>query len=237
MSKCTDAIGEEECVKIFSFCALGHYSVQNAYLAGLIDVCEVKRKTKSGEEHSCREATMKYKVSVNRFDNKVCKQAFFLSLHGISNGRLIRILDKKHCLGSPGTDMRRQHSNCSNKTSYENTDFVKAHINSIPKQSSHYSRVKIPNKRYLLPVLDIVKLYQMYKEKCIENNKEPVSQYRYRYIFHHEFNLSFGRPFQGTYKECDRLDMQIKPTGEEEKKNLSLNLISIKGKLKQHMKL
>ena len=43
-----DAIGEEECAKIFSFWALGDYSVQNAYLAGLTDVCEVKRKTKSG---------------------------------------------------------------------------------------------------------------------------------------------------------------------------------------------
>jgi hypothetical protein len=47
---------------------------------------------------------MKYKVSVNGFDKKVCKQAF-LSLHGISNGRLIRILEKTRCLGSPGTDI------------------------------------------------------------------------------------------------------------------------------------
>jgi hypothetical protein len=31
---------------------------------------------------------MKYKVSVNGFDKKVCKQAF-LSLHCISNGRII----------------------------------------------------------------------------------------------------------------------------------------------------
>jgi hypothetical protein len=44
-----DATGEEECTKIFSsFWALGNNSVQNAYLAGLTDVCEVKRKTKSG---------------------------------------------------------------------------------------------------------------------------------------------------------------------------------------------
>jgi hypothetical protein len=81
---------------------------------------------------------MKYKVGVNGFDKKVCKQAF-LSWHGISNRRLIRILEKKHCLSSPGTDMRGQHSNRSNKTSSESTDFVKTHINSIPKQSSHYS--------------------------------------------------------------------------------------------------
>jgi hypothetical protein len=169
--------------------------VQNAYVAGLTDVYEVKRKPKSGGEHSRRGATMKYKVSVNGFDKKVCKQAFFLSLHCISNGRLMRILEKKRCLGSPGTDMRG-HSNHSSKTSCENTDFVKGHINSRPKQSSHCSRVKIPNKRYLSPELNIVKLYQMYKEKCIENNKEPVSECRYRYIFNHEFSLSFGRPFQ-----------------------------------------
>jgi hypothetical protein len=70
----------------------------------------------------------------------------------------------------------------------------------------------------------------MYKEKCIENNKEPVSEYRCRYIFNHEFDLSFSGPFQDTCKECDRLDMQIKSTGGEEKRKIwSLNLISIKG--------
>ena len=47
-SKCMDVIGEEECAKIFfSFCALRDYSCQNAYLAGLTDVCEVIRKNKS----------------------------------------------------------------------------------------------------------------------------------------------------------------------------------------------
>jgi hypothetical protein len=65
----------------------------------------------------------------------------------------------------------------------------------------------------------------MYEEKCTENNKEPVSEYRYRYIYNPEFNLSFGKPFQDTCKEWDRLDMQIKSTGgEEEKKNLELQL-------------
>jgi hypothetical protein len=218
-SKCMDAIGEEECAKIFSsFWALGDHSVLNAYPAGLTDVSEVKGRTKSGGEHSHRGATMKYKVSVNGSDKKVCKHAF-LSLHGISNGRFIRILEKKH-LGGPGTDMRGQHSNCS----CENSDFVKAHINSTPKQPSHYSRVKIPNKRCLSPELNIVKLHQMYKEKCVKKNMEPVSEYRYRYIFNHGFNFSFGRPFQDTCKECDRLDMHIKSTGGEEGKNLKLEL-------------
>ena len=64
----------------------------------------------------------------------------------------------------------------------------------------------------------------MYKEKCIKNNMEPVSEYWYRYIFNHKFNFSFGRPFQDTCKECDRLDMQIKSTGGEEEKNLELEL-------------
>jgi hypothetical protein len=83
----------------------------------------------------------------------------------------------------------------------------------------------IPNKRYLSPELNIIKLYQMYKEKCIEDNSEPVSEYRYRYIFNHELNFSLGRPFQGTCKECYRLDMQIKSTGGEEgKKNLEVEL-------------
>lgn len=215
-SKCMEVIGKTECARIFSsFWALGDYSVQNAYLADLIDVCEVKCKTKHVEGNSGRKITMKYRVNVNEFDKKVCRQAF-LSLHGIGKRRVMCLLNKKHSSDNPRTDMRGRHSNRPNKINCEDIDYVKAHINSIPKQPNHCNTIKNPNKNpnknsnknsnYLSSELNIIKLYCMYKEECMKNNKKPVSEFRYKYIFNHEFNLSFGTSSKRHAKTKSQVD-------------------------------
>jgi hypothetical protein len=107
---------------------------------------------------------MKYKVSVNGFDKKVCKQAFS-SLHGISNRRLIQILEKKRCLGSPGTDMRGKRSNCSHKTSCENIDFVKLIL--TPYLNSTATTAE---SRYLIKDTCHLSLTSLNCTKCTKKN-------------------------------------------------------------------
>ena len=80
----------------------------------------------------------------------------------------------------------------ANKTDRETVDSVKAHINSIPRYKSHYSRKDNPHREFLNPYLSIQKMYQLYKEKC-EENTQAVSEWKYRKIFNENFNLSFGR--------------------------------------------
>ncbi len=69
-------------------------------------------------------------------------------------------------------------------------DFVREHIKSFPKVNSHYRR-KQTSKEYLESYLNINKMYELYEEKCIEQNRSPVKNSMYRNIFNNEFNLSF----------------------------------------------
>jgi len=46
--------------------------------------------------------------------------------------------------------------------------FIVEHINSLPAESSHFSR---KNRKYLSPTLNIHKSFLLYNEKCNENTK------------------------------------------------------------------
>ena len=81
----------------------------------------------------------------------------------------------------------------TNKTSASRVQYVKEHIESFPKYRSHYSRKDNPNHHYLSPSLSLSKMYNLYKDKCTEENQQPVSEWMYRKIFNCEYNLSFGR--------------------------------------------
>ena len=61
-----------------------------------------------------------------------------------------------------------------NKTPEEDVQFVRAHIQSFPNESSHYSRKDDPNQRYLSSDLNIKKMYDMririqnpHERKCL----------------------------------------------------------------------
>ena len=87
----------------------------------------------------------------------------FLRIHGISNGRLSRVL--KNGGGTPKQD---EHGRLfpGNKTSDLKIEAVKECINSFRQYSSHYSHRDNPNRRYLSCDLSIAKLYCLYKDEC-----------------------------------------------------------------------
>ena len=123
---------------------------------------------------------------------QVCKKAF-LSMHGVSNGRLNRALKAQEAAGGTFHRDQRGRHEPGNKTKPETVDSIKAHINSFPKYTSHYSRKDNPHRQFLNPYLSIQKMYQLSKEKCEEKNTQPASQWIYRKVFSENFNLSFGR--------------------------------------------
>ena len=123
---------------------------------------------------------------------RVCKTAF-LSIFGVSNGRLGRALESQASSGGvPHTDKRGRHVP-ANKTPQEKLQFIKEHIEKFPCYESHYSRNENPNRKYLSPSLSIAKMYHLYKDHCTENGVVPVSEWKYREVFNTSFNLSFGR--------------------------------------------
>lgn len=136
----------------------------------------------------------------------VCKTAF-CSLFQISTKK-VEIIQKKHTAGQivPSDDKRGKHINRANKTSDEVINEIIDHISSFPAESSHYSRNRNPNKKYLAPTLSISQMHRLYIEQC--ESKELPQQYFIKYgvyanIFSNNFNLSFGQPRSDTCAKCD----------------------------------
>ena len=76
-------------------------------------------------------------------------------------------------------------------------------LKSFPKVQSHYSRVST-NREYLESHLTALKMYDLYKEKCINDNIEPVKKTMCYHIFSTEFNVGFQVP------KKDRCDLSEK---------------------------
>ena len=85
-------------------------------------------------------------------------------------------------VGSPQTDQRGRHEP-KNKTPEEDVQFVRAHIQSFPTESSHYCRKDNPNRRYLSSDLTIKKMHDLNMEKCKSESRTPVKENVYREIF------------------------------------------------------
>ena len=123
---------------------------------------------------------------------RVCKTAF-LSIFGISSGRLDRALNAQaNAGGLPHIDQWGRHVP-ANETSPERLALIREHINSFPRYKSHYSRKDNPNHQYLTPSLSLSKMYRLYKDWCTEKDEQYLSEWVYRKIFNSEYNLSFGR--------------------------------------------
>ena len=128
--------------------------------------------TGSGSQKSC---IYEYRFHVNGNSAIVCKK-FFLNTFDISNGRLSRLLTKNKEEGTPHLDGRDKHQNKFSVLEGLIND-VKEHIKSFPVSESHYARKDNPHKRFLNPELCVVRMYDLYTEKCISQNKEIVGEH------------------------------------------------------------
>ena len=155
-------------------------------------VLQVARRYSPGGAKSRRQHTRVFYIKKGAVSVRVCKKAF-LKMHGVTDGRLERALKAQQAAGgSLHCDQRGRHEP-GNKTKSETVDSIKAHIKSFPKYKSHYSRKDNPHREFLNPYLSIQKMYQLYREKCDEENTSAASNWVYRKVFNEHFNLSFGR--------------------------------------------
>ena len=95
--RCFDTVPHEQRKKtVTGFWALGNFDVQNAYLCGCVKVLPVKHHT---SPTSNRGNTRVFYINNGERSVHVCKVAF-LRIHGISNGRLSRVLSGQAQAGS-----------------------------------------------------------------------------------------------------------------------------------------
>lgn len=97
-------------------------------------------------------------------------------------------------------------------------DVVRQHIISFPAYQSHYTRAHNPDRKYLPEHLNIRLMYKLYKNYCIEQQKEPVEESIYRRTFNTEFNLYFHTPHKDTCIKCDVYKIKISQISDETEK-------------------
>lgn len=215
-NKCFQTVTQAGVQCIFeSFWALGDFNVQNNYLQKQVVHMEVKRK-KTKAEQSRRSQSLVYCVVYKDKNYKVCKQGF-LSMHGLTERRVSNAIRNVTLTAIPKPDMRGRHVPV-NKVSDQTRERVKEHIRSLPAMSSHYTRAKSPNRKYLESHLTIRSIYDAYLEWMTENyqGEQQVSFHFYKDVFTKNFNISFEPPKMDTCTTCDILDNKIASENEGE---------------------
>ncbi|KAJ8912399.1 hypothetical protein NQ315_013465 [Exocentrus adspersus] len=203
-----------------------------------------RRPRKSEDTANLRSNAFSYKIRVKNKENdgfyemSVCQQAF-ISLHGITNRRLITIKSGLKRQGSSVDDMRGRHQNRPHKMSPELVQLVEEHIRSFKGRVSHYS-LKKSRKLYLSETLNIKKMYLFFREKYPD---QKISYESYRLIFTTKFNIGFGYPRSDTCSYCDEvkvkkssLEIQLKNIGDDQikKSDIEKQLRTIETEHKLH---
>lgn len=205
---------------VTEFNALGSKDVQDANLFGLISRRPVhRRRTRNGTRSNARDYSCTYKVKRQMREVVVCKVAF-AALHGVTMARVTVLLKRTHGTATSPLDKRGKHSTRVNRIPDAILGQIDEHIQSFPAKSSHYSRSKNYNKKYLSESLSVALMHRLYLETYEEDvaaelalGGSAVPQVKYEFYlnrFNTHHNLSFGRPRSDTCPTCDSLELKIR---------------------------
>lgn len=205
--KCNINVSQTKRQEIFDeYWKLGEYNLQTSFIFSSTSLKDPDR-VKKGDKVKERKVSVEYRLGGER----VCKEFFCITL-GESRKRIDNVVAKNIKSGNTGVSPkdRRGKKNPGNKITQDRISLIKEHINRFPRYVSHYTRVRHPTQKFLCSRLNTKKLYELYKDFCVERNAEPVTESFYRYIFTHHFNIRFKKPHSDTCATCDRLDNLIR---------------------------
>lgn len=227
--KCFQKLNDDVKTTIFNhFYSLKEKNDQDIYLQGLLEVVNVKRRSKTENDGNTKQKTCSFHHYVN-FEGKrqkICQKAF-LSVFSIGIKRLKRL---KFLLKQNEFPYDKRGKNLKgNAISEDDNILIRQHIESFPVKEAHYSN---KDYQYLNSRLNIKILYNLFKEKY------PSSRIRYSYFvkyFHEHYDLHFGRPQVDTCCKCEELDIKIKSStlGEAAKRAATAELAVHKRKAKK----
>ena len=132
-------------------------------------------------------------------------QKLLLSTLAVSQEMIYGVHEKKEEVsGIVKPDGRGKHNNHYKVTQDER---VIARINSFPVIDSHYCRVKT-NQKYLEADLNMEKMYDQYKEKCLTEGISYVKPSYYRYLFNNNFNIAFHVLKTDRCEKCEEIKVK-----------------------------
>jgi hypothetical protein len=213
-NKCFQKVTQECREAVFNqYWSLGSWELQTSFLLSSVQQTLVKRRKKTAS--NSRKCSYIFVFG----EQQVCRKCFRESLD-ISDGRLHRALERKHELVPSARDRRGKHGSHKRLTD-EQLLSVRNHIDKLPKYSSHYSRMKNPDRMYLNPGLTMSDLYKLYCKYCDDEHVQPVKKWAYTKIFNTEYNLAFKQPSTDTCSTCDRLQCAINSANSDDDKKQS----------------
>ncbi|KAG8299989.1 hypothetical protein J6590_071925 [Homalodisca vitripennis] len=126
------------------FYELGDNIKQNSYLMGNLSVCGVKRRRHGSYDDptlSRRQATVFFTIPDGNGNHiQVCNQTF-KEIHAITRRR-VETLVKAKKTGDVTYVERRGNTTKERKYNSDDVKRIVAHIDSFPKEESHYTRAK-----------------------------------------------------------------------------------------------
>jgi hypothetical protein len=198
--KCNSKISHNERQQLFD----SYYSCDFAgKRAFIIRTVEKTLKCSKVNKNSMRNYSFKYHIYLGNEKLRVYKKFYLATLNISQIAVYFAHKNKDSVSGTPFPSKAGKH--VKSKISNERKNFVIEHIDSIPRVESHYCRSDT-SKQYFESSLNLVKLYELYKEKC-ENSfppKIPVKIRFYRNIFNTEFNIEFVKPKKDLCDICEK---------------------------------
>ncbi|XP_065210875.1 uncharacterized protein LOC135843676 [Planococcus citri] len=153
-----------------------------------------------------------YKLRFQDREFPVCLNAF-LSVHGVTRGRVRRLQNFLIEKGTSPMDKRGKHGNYPRQMPKSVTKLIHHHIASLRKRQSHYSQRSNPKRYYLHENLkSITQLHELFVQLYPDKN---VTYDAYRNIFN-TYNIGFALPRSDTCGTCDKFDHEMKLAGDVE---------------------
>ena len=178
--------------------SLASYERQRAFIAQHVEQSDVKQAKPDVKPR--RQVANTFFFTHKRKEYRVCK-TFFAKTLDITSKLVDYTMKKTESGVYIGTDERGKREPV-NKTKEEDLELVRLHINSFTPLDGGRGKKDKNKKRYLSSDLNIVKMYNMYKEKCEANGHKPVGVSVYRITFKQDFNLAFAKPKKETCANC-----------------------------------
>lgn len=203
--KCKTKINRKEAKEIFEkFTNMSSHTEQNIYLQGCIKE-DASKRFRPRRRHARNRRVFSYMLNIQKKSMTVCSSTF-LAIHGIKRDRLKKkVLEKQKDI----SDGRGKHDNHPKKIPKETIDKVHDFISNLPTESSHYCRTDNKHRKYLAANLSIAKLHRFFLKTYPDLNN--ILHYdKFREIFNHDFNLSFGTPRKDICNVCEKYKVDIK---------------------------